>query len=163
MKPKSILPWEPEFSVNIHEIDKGNKEILNIVNDLGASVRSGDDIGAIKSALESLIVHFRRLALYEERLMGSKGFPDYALHKNEHDLLIGVILNVHKNLKQDESAINEQSVQLIAEWIANHILGSDKKFASFVNGGKAEASPGGQDERRAVPERWFSLGNRPRR
>ena len=83
-----IVTWSEEFSVNVKEIDTQHQKLLELVNNLHASVEACIDKQVLEGMLIELVEFTRMHFSTEERFMREHGFPDSATHTNEHRLLL---------------------------------------------------------------------------
>ena len=94
-----LFPWTDSYSVHVGIIDMQHKNLVKIVNDLHQAMVEGHgrtQLGAILSELSRYTqVHFKT----EENFMESQKYPDYALHKSEHDDLTKTVLISNANFK----------------------------------------------------------------
>lgn len=131
----ALITWEEKYSVNIRDIDDQHKKLFNLLNILydAMSVGRGNDVlGRVLSELiDYTVYHFDA----EERLFQKHGYPEYIQHKKEHDNMAkqAVELREKFNLGVD-GMISAEVLIFLKNWLLNHIMVTDKKYASFLNG-----------------------------
>ena len=84
----SLLAWSDRLSVNIAEIDKQHHKLVDMINELHDAMKSGKAenvlMRIVKEMKEYAATHFA----LEERYMKGNHYPDYAVHKTEHDKFV---------------------------------------------------------------------------
>ncbi|MGB0128675.1 MAG: bacteriohemerythrin [Rhodocyclaceae bacterium] len=131
MKTYTIAQWSNELELGIPEIDSQHKELLTIINELWTAIvakRAADSIDGVLRELESYTrAHFTA----EEVLMRVEKFPDFNMHKQQHQAFIDKLGNT-RNLVSKGKPIELDLLHYLTDWLVKHILGSDKEYASFV-------------------------------
>lgn len=132
--------WKESYSVNISDIDNQHKELFKIANRLSDCLKEYDVItdqyDEVKQIFNELtnytIYHFQ----FEEELMINNGYENIAVHKAQHDTFINKIKSLEFNediyIKQKRSML--EALSFLLDWISNHILITDMKYKSFLNG-----------------------------
>jgi len=70
----------------------------------------------------------------EENLMKESNYPEIEHHIKEHDNFKNTILQIKSQIGEENSALIEQILAGLNEWLIKHILESDKKFVSYYHG-----------------------------
>lgn len=128
------ISWTPDLAVHVPKIDEQHKELLKRFNDLGDAVWDGKGREIIGDVLRFLadytIMHFSE----EEALMDAGEYPDYAVHKKEHDALLFEVEDFIKKFDQGEieSSLVITVVNRLGDWTRNHIRIRDKAFGSYL-------------------------------
>jgi hemerythrin len=131
----SLLRWDNSFLVNFEIIDTQHKGLVDMTNELMRGCEGGraaQDVLFIKTlrkAVEYAQIHFST----EEKYMLEASYPDFAVHKKEHE---GFVAEVAKQLKSFEENRNdpEALVSFLKDWLFTHIAGSDQKYAPYLAG-----------------------------
>ncbi len=133
VKANVLFPWSDTYSVNIGIIDTQHKNLVNIINELHQAMITGkakQDLGLILSKLVKYTqVHFKT----EENFMESRHYPDYAAHKSKHQGLTETVLDFQSKFQKDELGLTIEIMDFLKDWLGKHILGTDKKYTSFLN------------------------------
>jgi hemerythrin len=128
----AIITWNETFAVNIKMIDDQHKRLIELINVLHDSMKAGkgnDLIGPILSDLLSYTVfHFTT----EEKLFQEYAYPEYLRHKKEHDDLTGKVKAFSNDFRAGKISVTIEVMHFLRDWLSNHILGSDKKYAPFL-------------------------------
>jgi len=89
-----------------------------------------DKLGQV---LASLIKYTQTHFATEEKFMESRGYPDYAQHKCEHDRLTATVVDFQRKFQRNEVALTVDIMGFLKDWLVKHILGCDKKYVPFLN------------------------------
>lgn len=128
-----IIEWTQKLSVSVEELDRQHKKLVNLINQLHDSMKVGkgrDVLGSILNDLTDYTVyHFEA----EEKLLLENAYPSYALHKKEHDDLRSQVKEIKTKFDQGDTALTVEFMGFLKDWLNNHIMQADKKYADFLN------------------------------
>lgn len=127
------LSWNDKFSVNIKEIDEQHKRLLALVGDLHAAMLGGQGRQALGKVLNGLISYTASHFAAEERLMKAHGYPEYEEHRNIHARMTQKVLDIQKQYQDGKINITLETMKFLEDWVAKHIMGTDKKYGPFLN------------------------------
>jgi hemerythrin len=129
----ALLEWNDRLSVNIREIDDQHKKLVNMVNGLHDAMKEGK----AEALLMRIVADMKQYAAshfgLEERYMKNNNYPDYPVHKSEHDKFVAKVVQVEKDCKSGKCAISMDILNFLSSWLVNHIKGTDKKYSPFLN------------------------------
>ena len=132
-----MFKWKDGFSVNVKKVDDQHKELFRLGTELYSliSAKDGyDHYDEIMTVIDNLaaytVYHFE----YEEGLMKVNGYDNFDQHKKQHDAFVAKI----KSIKSEDIDLKQRKVGMdlivfIANWIEQHILGSDMKYREYLN------------------------------
>ncbi len=127
----AFLNWTDSLSVKINSIDEQHKKLIGLINSFYEQVshRTNDENISIliKGMREYTQMHFN----YEERYMRQFNYPDYIIHKKEHDMFISKVAAVEEKVNKGTVILSFEITSFLKDWIKNHIQGSDKKYTEF--------------------------------
>lgn len=127
----AFLNWTDSLSVKIDSIDEQHKVLINLINKFYEEVshRTNDENISIliKGMKEYTQMHFNN----EEKYMQLFKYPDYAVHKKEHDLFIAKVTDVEAKFNKGKVILSYEITSFLKDWIKNHIQVSDKKYTDF--------------------------------
>lgn len=128
-----LFPWSDTYSVNIGIIDMQHKALVELINELHHAMitRTGkEQLGTILSGLIKYTQgHFKT----EEGLMQSNQYPDYIHHKAEHDAFTKKALDFQSKFQTNEIGLTIEVMDFLKDWLIQHIMGVDKRYAPFLN------------------------------
>ena len=128
-----MIEWNDNLFVNVKEIDRQHKELVNMLNYLNDAMISGvDNIAAIE-----LIEKMKDYAAYhfstEETLMDQYQYPGISDHKHQHEEFSKKIVQVETDSKNRKSAISMDILNFLCDWVVTHVSETDKKLGDFLN------------------------------
>jgi hemerythrin len=120
-------------SVNITEIDKQHKKLIELINDLHDAMRVGQGKAVLEKTLNELVSYTKTHFGYEESLMQQFGYSNIIEHKGEHDRLTAKVVEMQKQYHDGKLVITMEVMGFLKQWLNVHILDNDKKYTSFFN------------------------------
>lgn len=121
-----MIKWDDSLSIGIKVLDDDHKKLLEIINQLSASIETGitrDGIVAVFNDLEEYgVKHFYR----EESYMKKCDYSQLDEHVLQHKTFVNRIPELKEQLlaSPDSSNIHEISTYL-TEWLIHHIIHED--------------------------------------
>lgn len=130
-----MFDWKPELETGISIIDEQHKKLLSIgssLYELLDSVNYNDHYDEIIELLQELkdytVYHFKT----EEDILINE-YAGFRLHKAQHDSFIDKIEEaLSMDIDENQKIITNEMLVFIADWIANHILKTDKLYVDFL-------------------------------
>ena len=134
MKDDELVQWNDSYSVQFKKIDDQHKELVRMTNELITGCKKGNTkadasfMKTIQGAVNYARTHFATEEVYMEKVT----YPEYKLHKKEHE---GFVEEVLRQLKSFEDGTSEPIAfaRFLKNWLLNHIAVSDKKYAPFLS------------------------------
>jgi hemerythrin len=128
----SVIEWNENYSVRIDEVDKQHKKLIALLNELADAMTVGkgrDVVGTVLTELVNYTVyHFST----EERLFEQYGYPAAQEHKRQHEDLTEQAKKLKADFDDGNWMITIDVLKFLSAWLNDHILGQDKKYASFL-------------------------------
>lgn len=129
------IEWDDSFSVNNTEIDNQHKKWIEIFNIVHESLMAKDDTTyltiaevALKEMSEYALNHFS----FEEEYMHEISFPGIVGHRRIHRDFETLIFSYYRDIREGRLVLNTEVLSLIKNWLLDHILIEDKKYAAFI-------------------------------
>ncbi len=129
----SLMVWNDNFSVNIKEIDRQHKCLIDLINDVYRGMMADKGKEAVGHSLEVLVEYTQNHFGYEESLFKKHGYPETQEHLEKHKKLVDQVVEFHKKFTQGESHLDNDLLIFLKDWLTHHILGTDKKYTEFLN------------------------------
>ena len=127
-----LIDWNADLRMDIATIDDQHECFVDFINRLYAVRRDrtkSTDIGSLIGELaEYARIHFKTEEMYFEMY----DYPDFDQHKKEHDQLLNRIDELRDQYVQGENLfVAMQLANFLNSWFQNHLMLSDRKYASF--------------------------------
>jgi hemerythrin-like metal-binding protein len=142
----AYIVWSDSLRVNNAELDDHHKRVLELVNQLYATIRGGTAQRLVRPILdeleESMPVHFRQ----EEEWMQHHQFPELEGHRTLHRQLAR---ELNALVGSRPVARGADLLRYMKNMWTNHICGDDQQYATYIlrrsnqHGGHAEIPPVG--------------------
>jgi len=130
----STIQWQDSYSVNKPEIDKQHQEWIAIYNRKHSVLLSGTPEAGnkvLKEMMDYTYYHFHQ----EEDLMRSFDFPGIVQHRRLHKDFDNLVYQQYRKVNERRGLVlNPEILAIIKEWLLNHILVEDIKYADYVKG-----------------------------
>jgi hemerythrin len=130
----ALITWNESYSVKVKQFDDQHKKLIDMVNELHDAMKVGKGKDLLEKILAGLIQYTVTHFANEERLMKQHNYPGYEQHKKEHNLLTLQVNDVQKKFHEGGAVLSQSVLQFLKEWLQNHIKGTDKNYAPFLNG-----------------------------
>ncbi len=129
----ALITWNDGMSMKIREIDVQHQKLIKLINDLNDAMQLGQGQAALGKIVAELtnytVMHFSM----EEKLLEKHGYPDIAGHKHEHKKFINEVSAFKKGFDGGKIGLSVKVMGFLSTWLREHIMGTDKKYASFLH------------------------------
>ena len=129
----SLFKWTDDLSVNIKEIDRQHKMLVDNINELWRAMKDGEAREVIGGILKGLVDYTKVHFTYEEDLMEKHGYPGLAHQKKTHQIFVQKVSDFEEKNKQGKFMLSIEVMNYLKEWLQKHILVTDKKYTAFFN------------------------------
>jgi hemerythrin len=127
--------WDNTLLTGIDEIDKQHIELCEIASDLFSSFAEGE----INEKIEPALIYFEKYVRehfdLEEKFQLKINYPDYQLHKQEHDKFRQQIQKfrlVVENTGVTENLAEKFSLKIV-DWLIFHFRETDGQIVKFID------------------------------
>ena len=126
------MVWNKSYETGNEKVDNEHKEIFRLVQEVIDATLDSDSVGKIEEAVDFLanytLSHFK----HEEGLMDESNYPAAPVHKKQHENFVTEVLALRERvLNESDSEKRSTDVKkVIINWLADHVLGSDKLMAN---------------------------------
>jgi len=127
-----VLEFKPEYSVGVARIDAQHRKLFQWVNELEQAMRQGRGRDVLDKVLSGLVAYTREHFAAEEELMLKTGYPELAQHKAVHDGFIRRTAELQQRHQAGEVGVSVELASSLGDWIRNHVLGMDKRYAPHM-------------------------------
>jgi hemerythrin len=127
-----LFPWSDKYSLGIPSIDQQHKKLVGMLNELFDAMKEARGNDVLGKTLNGLIDYTKTHFAYEERLMQQHAYQDFVAHKERHDELTKQVLETADQFAAGRVGLSTQTAQFLKEWLASHIMGTDKEYAPLL-------------------------------
>lgn len=136
--PLSIEPpsWDDKYLIGIDELDTQHKLLIDEADRVGKWCQETQDNHLRVNMLSELASYIKFHFLSEENMMSKLNYPDYEIHKENHQKMIDMIAPKLANISiQKDGDISKDIVNLvesISEWFIYHTKVDDRLFGEYL-------------------------------
>lgn len=128
-----LIEWTEEFSVENEIIDNQHKQLIDMINELYEAFTKSQAKEIVLEILTKMakytIFHFQT----ESKLFKKFNYSDSETHNLEHQKFVEQVLEFKKRYKKGDDLLSYDLMSFLQEWLANHIVVSDKKYIEEVS------------------------------
>jgi len=92
-----------------------------------------DELETMTSVIDELIDYCYYHFSTEEEYMLEYAYPGYDKHKKNHGRFVNRIQTFHRDFEEGKAVLSMEIMHFLRNWWKEHILGTDKKLAPFLN------------------------------
>ncbi len=128
------LQWTNEFSVHVEEIDAQHQELFGIINTLDAIMRQGEGVEGLARVIEFLDRYVATHFETEERIMTSRDYPGYSIHRSRHIWFATEVTRLRRKIEAGGSSPDNimHANYLLISWFSNHVRTLDRMLGNFL-------------------------------
>lgn len=132
-----MFVWKQDFELGLPTIDEQHKELLNIGNRIHELLKSHDEMDDDYDEILDVIDELKDYTVYhfntEEELFIKYNYPEYEIHKKEHDDFIEYLNSVDfEEIDSDQKDFLKELLEKIVNWVFRHIITTDFKYKEFI-------------------------------
>lgn len=128
-----LFSWKDDYSVNISSIDRQHKILVDMINEIHEAMSVGKGKDVVAQIIEKLLHYTKNHFTAEEQLMKKYGYPDYEDHKEKHNKMTKRVMSYHQDVISGKKLQSMSLSKFLFEWLEKHIMGTDKKYTSYLN------------------------------
>jgi len=129
----ALMTWSDQLSVNIKQVDSQHMKLVELLNNFHDSMKMGKGKEAMGKTFSELLDYTAYHFGTEEELFKKYGYPAFSTHKKEHEALTKKATELNQRFSLGDLAITIDTMTFLKNWLYDHIMGSDKKYAPFLN------------------------------
>ncbi|OSM01723.1 bacteriohemerythrin [Magnetofaba australis] len=123
------INWQANYEVGVSFLDEDHKRLLNLLNKLIIAHDAQQPDQIMRRVLIDLCSYTQYHFAREEKYMQDTGYADLAAHEREHKELIEKLGGIKKQFENEGSAIIDDVIAFVKQWLVHHILEVDKHYA----------------------------------
>ncbi len=132
----SIVTWGKEFEIGVPEMDKQHKRWIEIINNFYDNLDRANVDNKLKETINEVLDYTHYHFAEEEKLMESIGFSELPGQKQMHDTITGKMKEYKRKIDNNEMLMSITVTNELKDWLKNHIMVEDKKYADAYNAKK---------------------------
>jgi hemerythrin len=129
----ALISWQPNYSVNIKEIDLQHRKLIDLINHLHDAMKTGKGKEVMSKILSELVDYTNYHFGNEEKLFDKHGYSESRTHKRQHADLVKQVVSYKNDFENGKSLLTMDLMNFLKDWLTKHILDSDKQYSSFLN------------------------------
>lgn len=131
-----LIQWSEKIGVGVEELDEQHKVLVGLINSLNDAMRERRSHEVVRDIVRRLAEYTRIHFAVEESLMRILNYPDYELHKQQHQELTESVLDLAQKLDSGKLSISFELMYFLKSWLTKHIMESDKHYTDhFLKAG----------------------------
>jgi hemerythrin len=124
------IPWNPEYSMQVKEIDEQHIHFVSLMNNLYQALEKmtlEQEAGSILKELAAYaLAHFAT----EEKYFDLFNYEGSEAHKAEHRDLLGKVNLFAERFSKEGTVIVPELLDFLEDWLVHHLNNYDKKYVS---------------------------------
>ena len=124
----TLIKWRDEFSVGIEEVDHEHREMIELINGLHDVMQVGADQVQVVDLLGEIYAHIASHFALEEKMMRDTHYPDYEVHKEDHETLLDDLRDIMDEVEDDGTFDAMQLSNDLNLWFSDHFAEFDAKL-----------------------------------
>ena len=135
----TFFSWSDAYSVGAQFIDNDHRRLVEMINALHDAMTLGKERDILGKTLDDLIQYTKEHFKREEDEMRRIDYHAAAEHLAQHERLIREVADLQAKFHAGESLVTGAVLKFLKDWLVNHIMRTDIKFASALR--RAGAAP----------------------
>ncbi len=137
---RRFLEWSDDLSVGVPAMDQHHKKLIDLINQLHEAMRSGKGREGVGIALEELAKYVEYHFGAEEKLMKQHRCSGLHEQQEAHGQLIEKVNALRKDFASGQQGLGVEVLNLLKDWLVNHIQKKDKPCMVSVCAAKTKGS-----------------------
>ena len=129
----TLIKWDDSLSVNVAQIDRQHKKLVDMINELHEAMKTGKGRDATEKIVFNLLIYAATHFRTEEEYFSKFGYPDANSHEIEHADFVRKVTEFKDDFIKGKLSLTIEIMNFLSDWLKNHIKGTDKKYVRFFN------------------------------
>jgi hemerythrin len=129
----ALFTWSDSYSVHVELCDAQHKKLFAIINHLADAMRMGRGQDVVTATVGELLQYTRTHFQQEEALLRKANYPLLAAHQEQHRKFISNVEALEHGAIGGHAANSVKVLNLLREWLLNHIQKTDKQYSAHLN------------------------------
>lgn len=127
------IHWDNVLATGHAILDTDHEHLVDLFNQLAASVKERKGKIACTDLLETIIQHAKLHFAFEEQMMAEEHYPRTDQHAAEHCRLIKQAIRYKAKFEADAPQSHISLIHFPEDWLTFHIFTADKELANFLS------------------------------
>ncbi|MDD4274485.1 MAG: chemotaxis protein [Desulfobacter postgatei] len=128
----NIIEWDKKYSVDVPELDECQKQLMDMFNTLIEMKTSKADAKDVANLITEINDFSKIFFSKEEKLLGSKGYPDLDTHSKAHRRFIKKALGLRREVAEDVDHLAIEDIVELRNCLITHFDSTDIMFIPFL-------------------------------
>lgn len=130
----ALIEWRPDFEIGIPAIDHEHRLMIDLINQLHASLTENAPKSDILDFLGEVHADISAHFALEEKTMRDLAYNEYDVHKADHERLLDEIRDIMDAYEADAYFdYSETLSQQLDLWFTEHFRTLDSRFHRFLD------------------------------
>lgn len=127
-----FIVWNKDIEIGIETVDKQHRMLVDMINEFHDAIIAGQSYEKMGDIITGLLYYAQTHFATEEEFFRKYNYPDRQAHIREHNEFIMNITSKFDKMKKGELVLSVEISKFLRDWLLNHVMSSDKKFAPFI-------------------------------
>lgn len=127
-----FFEWKEDYGVGIRVVDQQHRRLVSLVDELYEAMKAGKGSQGARRVLNGLVDYTKTHFRTEEEFMKAHSYPGFLAHKKEHDDLANQAEELLFQVEHGKLTVPMETGKFLKDWLAGHIMGTDKKLGRFL-------------------------------
>lgn len=123
-----MFRWTEALSVGCEEIDQEHRTLFDLAERLHRAMLDGQGRQVLERCLGELSAYTLSHFAHEESLMRRRSYSGLPAHAEEHQSFRLRVQSLNERLRIGETTMTMEALQMMAEWLTQHVSVSDRKI-----------------------------------
>jgi hemerythrin-like metal-binding protein len=124
----SLIKWKPAFSVGNAAVDHEHRELIQLINDVHASIDSGANRDRLAAGLGEIYAQIAAHFALEEKMMRDARYADFGPHKADHESLLDQLADIIYSVEAGSKRYERDLSSGLDRWFTEHFGSHDAKL-----------------------------------
>lgn len=128
--------WQDSYLTHIDELDAQHQKLVALINNLYTDLLNCPDNEQKQATVVKTLAELMDYGCYhfdaEEKLMLEHNYPEYAVHKQEHENFKLKVAQLMKAQTETANAVPFPVVVFLRDWLASHVIHTDKQYGPYL-------------------------------
>lgn len=129
----SLIEWKEQYSLGVAEVDHEHRELIELINELYASLEQAHSDLAVADFLGELYARISAHFALEEKIMRDNRYDEYDDHKADHERLLDRIRDLMDDYEDGVYVDVGQFGKHLDDWFTEHFRTRDARLHKKIS------------------------------